>query len=76
MFSLESYISAVKEKGISMDAVMVIQDDVILGLHRFTDNVFHNVFSVAKSYTATAIGFAIEEGKLSLSGPMEKKASS
>lgn len=67
MFSLESYISAVKEKGISMDAVMVIQDDVILGLHRFTDNVFHNVFSVAKSYTATAIGFAIEEGRLSLS---------
>ena len=67
MFSLESYISAVKEKGISMDAVMVIQDDVILALHRFTDNVFHNVFSVAKSYTATAIGFAIEEGRLSLS---------
>lgn len=29
-----------------------------------------------ESYTATAIGFAIEEGKLSLSGPMEKKASS
>lgn len=29
-----------------------------------------------ESYIATAIGFAIEEGKLSLSGPMEKKASS
>lgn len=64
MLSLESFVSAVKEKEINMDSVMVIQDDVTLGLHRFTDTVVHNVFSVAKSHTATAIGFAIDEGKL------------
>ena len=45
---------------------MAIKDDTILGLYRFTDTVAHNVFSVAKSYTATAIGFAVDEGKLSL----------
>lgn len=49
-----------------MDAVMVVQNNTILGLHRFSDTIVHNVFSVAKSHTATAIGFAIEEGKLKL----------
>ena len=49
-----------------MDAVMVVQNDTILGQHRFSDTIVHNVFSVAKSHTATAIGFAIEEGKLKL----------
>ncbi len=66
MFSLEGFIKAVNEKNLTVDAVMAIKDGTILGLHRFTDTILHNVFSVAKSHTATAIGFAIEEGKLSL----------
>ncbi len=66
MFTLEGFIKAVNEKNLTVDAVMAIKDGTILGLHRFTDTIIHNVFSVAKSHTATAIGFAIEEGKLSL----------
>jgi len=66
MFSLESFIAAAKEKNLHMSAVMVVQNDTILGLHRFSDVIFHNVFSVAKSHTATAIGFAIDEGLLHL----------
>ena len=66
MINLESFISAVKEQNINMDAVAVIKDDCVLALHRFSDDTVHNVFSVAKSHTATAIGFAIDEGKLSL----------
>lgn len=66
MFGLESFINSVKEKKLNVDAVMAVQDDRILGLHRFSDTITHNVFSVAKSHTATAIGFAIDEGKLHL----------
>ena len=66
MFSLEGFVGAVKERNLNVDAVMAVQNGTILGLHRFTDTVIHNVFSVAKSHTATAIGFAIDEGKLSL----------
>jgi len=66
MFSLEGFIDVVKERNLGVDAVMAVQNGTILGLHRFTDTVIHNVFSVAKSHTATAIGFAIDEGKLSL----------
>lgn len=66
MLNLNNFITSVKEQNINMDAVAVIKDEVLLGLHRFSDTVEHNVFSVAKSHTATAIGFAIDEGKLSL----------
>lgn len=67
MLNLQSFINSIKEQKLNMDAVAVVKDDVLLGLHRFSDTIEHNVFSVAKSHTATAIGFAIDEGKLKLS---------
>ncbi len=66
MLDLQGFINAIKEQNINMDAVAVVKDGVTLGLHRFSDTVIHNVFSVAKSHTATAIGFAVDEGKLRL----------
>lgn len=66
MLDLESFVKSIKEQNINMDAVAVVKDGVLLSLHRFSDDVIHNVFSVAKSHTATAIGFAIDEGKLNL----------
>lgn len=66
MLDLTNFIGAVEEKALKVDAVMAIKDDAILGLHRFSEAIDHNVFSVAKSHLATAIGFAIDEGKLSL----------
>lgn len=67
MFQLDRFIQDAKSKNIQMDAVMVIQDQQTLALHRFCNDVYHNVYSIAKSFTVTAIGMAIEEGKLSLS---------
>lgn len=64
MISFRAFADAAKEAGIAMDAVMVMQDERILGLQRFTDTIFHNVFSIAKSFTVTAIGFAVEDGLL------------
>lgn len=66
MLNLQNFIDSIKEQNINMDAVAVIKDNVLLGLHRFSDSIVHNVFSVAKSHTATAIGIAIDEGKLKL----------
>ena len=66
MLELQDFIDSTKEQNINMDAVAVMKDGILLGLHRFSDTVAHNIFSVAKSHTATAIGFAIDEGKLSL----------
>ncbi len=66
MLSLKPFIESIERQNICMDAVMVVQNDVVLGLHRFTDQVVHNVFSVAKSYTSAAIGFAVDDGFLKL----------
>lgn len=67
MFSLDKYIEFTENEHINMDAVLVIQNDQILGMHRFHDTGDHNVYSVAKSFLATAIGMAIEEGLMELS---------
>ena len=66
MFSLNSFIDTVNEKKINMDAVMVIQNGDVLGLHRFSNDIEHNVFSITKSYTSTAVGMAIDDGLLKL----------
>lgn len=33
MFSLQGFVEKTKERGINMDAVMVVQEGVVLGLH-------------------------------------------
>ncbi len=66
MFSLDSFVKAAKDKKIQIDAVMAVQDGKILGLSRFSDEIYHNVYSVAKSYLATGIGMAVDEGLLKL----------
>lgn len=67
MLSLEKFMEDVKSKKIQMDAIMIIQDGKELAMERFCDNIYHNVYSISKSFTSTAIGMAIEEGKLKLS---------
>lgn len=66
MFNLKRFIKTVDEKQIRMNTVMVLQDDTVLGLHRWSEAAARNVYSIAKSHTVTAIGMAIEEGKMSL----------
>ena len=63
---LSEFIAQVNKQNINLDAVAVFKNERLLALHRFGGEKIHNVFSVAKSHTATAIGFAIDEGKLSL----------
>lgn len=66
MLSLKEFIDTLHEQNINMDSIMVIQNDELLAMHRFSDATIHNVYSIAKSYTATAIGIAIDEGMLAL----------
>ncbi len=66
MFSLESFRNAFREKNIQIDAVMVVQDDRVLALERYSDEMDHNVYSVAKSFASAAVGMLIEEGKMDL----------
>lgn len=64
MFSFKGFLDAAKEKNIQIDAVMAVQHGTILELTRLSDDIDHNMFSVAKSYLSTAVGMAMDEGLL------------
>lgn len=64
MFSLDPYINYINETGIKMDAIMVVKDDQVLGKHFFHEEMDRNVYSIAKSFTCSAIGMLVEEGRM------------
>ncbi|MBP7401675.1 MAG: serine hydrolase [Clostridia bacterium] len=63
---LDGYIRRVQERNLPVDSIMVFQDGERIAEHRWTPDVPHLIYSHTKSFTATAIGVAIDEGRLSL----------
>lgn len=64
------YLDAVKKSKTGMHSVMIIRNGKVVAEHWFdeiTPNQPHVMHSVSKTFTATAIGFAVSEGKLKLS---------
>jgi CubicO group peptidase (beta-lactamase class C family) len=67
---LTSYLNAVKESGQDLHSLMIVRNGNVVAEHWFGDNDAgkpHVLFSVSKTYTATATGFAVAEGKLRVS---------
>lgn len=67
--SIIGFLNAVKDKQINMHSFMLLRHGKVAaeGFYRpFDDKLLHNIFSVSKSITSSAIGIAIEEGLLSL----------
>ena len=52
---------------LDIDAVMVVQNGKTLGFEHIGGPELHNVFSVAKTFTVTGIGMAVDAGLLHLS---------
>lgn len=67
--AMERYYAAVDSAGIEMHSIMVLRDGKVAA-ERWWDghspDETHRMWSVSKSFTATAIGFAVAEGLLSL----------
>ena len=61
-----SYLQAVADSSEELHSVMVLQHGKILTDHFAVPDTPHILNSVSKTFTATAVGFAIEEGLLSL----------
>jgi CubicO group peptidase (beta-lactamase class C family)/predicted glycoside hydrolase/deacetylase ChbG (UPF0249 family) len=67
---ITNYLEAVKKSGQDLHSLMIVRNGKVVAEHWFGDNASnkpHVMFSVSKTYTATAAGFAIAEGKLSVS---------
>ena len=61
-----SYLQAVADSSEELHSIMVLQHGKVLEEHFFVPDTAHILNSVSKTFTATAVGFAIKEGLLSL----------
>ena len=64
--AFDSYLQAVKDSSEDLHSIMVLQDGKVLKEHFLAPDTAHIMNSVSKTFTATAVGFAIKEGLLHL----------
>lgn len=68
--NIASYLEAVKASGQDLHSLMILRNGKVVAEHYFGDNAAnkpHVLHSVSKTFTSTAIGFAVQEGKLKVS---------
>ncbi|MDH6304825.1 CubicO group peptidase (beta-lactamase class C family)/predicted glycoside hydrolase/deacetylase ChbG (UPF0249 family) [Parabacteroides sp. PF5-5] len=64
---IRNYLEAVKKAGQDLHSLMIVRNGKVVSEQWLGDNASnkpHVMFSVSKTYTATAVGFAVAEGKL------------
>ena len=64
--AFESYLKAVEDSLEDLHSVMVLQHGKVLEEKFFVPDTAHILNSVSKTFTSTAVGFAISEGLLNL----------
>ena len=64
--AFEAYLKAVEDSVEDLHSVMVLQHGKVLEEKFFVPDTAHILNSVSKTFTSTAVGFAISEGLLSL----------
>lgn len=71
--AIEEFVSAVDEKITSMHSFMLIRHGQVVAecyWAPYHSDLPHMLYSLSKSFTSTAVGFAIAEGKLQLDDPV------
>lgn len=64
---ITNYLNAVKKSGMDLHSLIIVRNGKVIAEHWLGDhaaNKPHVMFSVSKTFTATAIGFAVAENKL------------
>ena len=64
--AFEGYLKAVADSSVEMHSIMVLQHGNVIEEKQFAPDTAHIMNSVSKTFTSTAVGFAIREGLLSL----------
>ena len=64
--AMSEYLKAVKDCAEDLHSIMVVQHGKVLAEHFFVLDTAHVLHSVSKTFTSTAVGFAISEGLLHL----------
>ncbi len=64
--AMSAYLQAVKDCSEDLHSIMVVQHGKVLEEKFFVPDTAHVLHSVSKTFTSTAVGFAISEGLLKL----------
>lgn len=64
--ALLDFVSRVQKDKLGVEAVAIADGQKLIYEHHFTPSAARNIYSHTKSFTSTAVGLAISEGKLSL----------
>ncbi|MEA4918645.1 ChbG/HpnK family deacetylase [Proteiniphilum sp.] len=66
---ISDYLAAVKKSGQDLHSIMIVRHGKVVAAHWLGDHTAHKphiMNSVSKTFAATAIGFAVSEGKLNV----------
>jgi CubicO group peptidase (beta-lactamase class C family) len=63
---ISAYREAIDRQHLGLDGILVLQRGREVATHRWTEDIPRNVYSVSKSFTAIALGMAIDDGKIAL----------
>ena len=67
--AVAAYVAEAQAENVAINTIMVLQHGKVLGeayVNGWTPEMPHHMWSTSKSFTSLAVGFAIEEGLLSL----------
>ncbi|MFD2200948.1 ChbG/HpnK family deacetylase [Shivajiella indica] len=67
--AISNYLQAVKENNQELHSLMIVRNGKVVAEQYFGENAankLHALYSVSKTFTATAIGFAVQEGLLNV----------
>lgn len=64
--TLETFLRRTREAGLSVEGVAVADERKVIAERREKIDIARNVYSTTKSFTAVAVGIAVDEGKLAL----------
>ena len=68
-----SFVDAVEQRNLGVHSLMLVRNGILVAegwWKPYASHLPHSMFSISKSFTSTAIGLAISEGRLSLDDPI------
>ena len=64
--AVQNFVKRAEELNLQLEGIAVADEKRIIVEHRFTPDRPRNIYSNTKSFTAAAVGMAVDEGKLKL----------